>query len=684
MRSREGFIKSIPGYYSKSINKVEDKIIYFIVFFFVFSVTFILLSCDRKKQSNEHNILRSFTKEDYLGSTKKDSLKIVISGLTPSNLKNNLLFDISYHYYQQKDSAEFLFWNQKTFDLSKELKDTLRIAEAHWDLANFYFQLEKSDSAFYHYRRASQLYKQKGDSSHYAGMLLNIGMLQRYARDFSKSEATTLEALKIVIREDDKRRMYIGYNSLALLFNELSEYSNSLVFHEKALQVARELNQPNFEAATLNNMGLVHSNLQQYSKAMFYYERAMAIDSLKVKDRQLYAMLLGNHAYATMKIDPKAEVMPQFIRSLKIREDIGHRAGIATNKNHIGEYLLLQGDTVKAEEYLLSAKKIAEEYALTMDLLNALRLLSKIDPVRAQEAFESYVALNDSLKSAERAVQVKFARIELQTDEYRAKNEQLSRERPWIVAGSGSVIGLLFFTFVFWRQRTRNRKLQLEHEQEKINGQIYNLMLSQENKIEEGRRNEKKRISRELHDGVLSVMYGIRFNLSSLVSRTDETSTNNKKRLLDHLKNVEEEIRNISRGLQKEGTKDIGFVQLVQNYCSKQEELINIKGEFYSDPSIAWRDISIDVQMNLFRIIQEAIQNIRRHSRAEDFSVELRKTEEEMLQLLIKDSGAGFNPDRRTKGIGLKNIQERVEQMAGIFKIVSGVDGTKLDIILKT
>lgn len=630
------------------------------------------------------NVVKDFSKEKYFNSKNKDSLKSLILALPPSTLKNDLLFDISYQYLQEQDSINFFFWNDKTFDLSKELKDTLKIAESHWDRASFYYAREKADSAFYHYRKAAKLYKQQQDDAHYSGMLLNIGILQRHARDLVRSEASTTEGLKIAIRRKDKNRMYIGYNSLALLHNHLGEYSNSLGFHKKALKVAQELQKPQWEITTLNNMGVVHENLEQYKDAISYYKRALTIDSNDIKETRIYPMLIDNIAYSRFKMDSTADVLPEFQRSLELRQKIDHQSGIVIQKIHLGEYFLAKGDTAQAEDYFKSAKKLAKDIHQPREILTALRFFSKVNPENSQEAFDSYVTLSDSLEREERAAQAKFARIELQTDEYISHNRQLVEERSWILIGSGSAVALLFLTFVLWRQRANNKKLELEHEQQKMNAQIYNLMLSQEKKIEEGRKNEKLRISRELHDGVLSSMYGIRFNLSNLLTKNDEDSIKSQKMLLNHLKNIEEEIRNISRDLQKEEeSKDTGFVHIVDDYCAKQKEVIGIEGEFENDPTISWSDIAVEDQMNLFRITQEAIQNVRRHAGATFFSVNFKKPEEGLLQLTIRDNGLGFDIDKKTKGIGLKNIKERVEQMEGTIKIHSGNEGTELHIWVK-
>src|SRR5690606_27519289 len=109
-----------------------------------------------------------------------------------------------------------------------------------------------------------------------------------------------------------------------------------------------------------------------------------------------------------------------------------------------------------------------------------------------------------------------FARIRFETDEYIQENEQLLLERTIVfVLGIGLIV-ILSLLYFLRLQRVRNKQLLLEKEQQIANEEIYKLMLAQQSKLEEGRLNERFRISEELHDGVLSKIYGTRMGLGLL------------------------------------------------------------------------------------------------------------------------------------------------------------------------
>ena len=94
-----------------------------------------------------------------------------------------------------------------------------------------------------------------------------------------------------------------------------------------------------------------------------------------------------------------------------------------------------------------------------------------------------------------------------------------------------------------------NSQLKFKQKQQESNQEIYNLMLSQQGKFEEGKQLEQKRISEELHDGILGEMLGIRLILSGLNEREDQASIDQRAALIEKLRDLEEEIRTISHEL---------------------------------------------------------------------------------------------------------------------------------------
>lgn len=651
----------------------------FIPSFFLILFSTVSLSC-HSNSSKEKEQLPSIEKDLYLQNNNKDSLREVIMRIPDSPEKNNLLFDLSYHYYSEENNAEFQYWNQQTFRLSNALHDTLKIAESHWDLGNSFYRDEKVDSAFYHYRKAAQYYKVKGERYLYARMLLNIGILQKNIKDYSNSEANTLTALKIILPLGKHRQIYIGYNNLGILYNQLSEYENAIKYHNKAFFSAKELSDNYLKAASLNNIGVVYEKMGLYGKGIDYYQQALEIPDIRTKNMRLYAMIIDNMAYSRFKLDKDSSVLPEMLEALHLREQEGYEAGIVINKLHLGEYYLTQGDTLKGKNYFLHAKELAENGHLHRDILQSLLFLSKSDKEKSNFYLENYIRLNDSLEKNERSVLSKFARIELETDAFIAENQQLTEERKWVLGGAGGAVFMVVLIFVIWRQKSQNKKLELEQAQQKANEEIYDLLLAQQHKLEEGRHQEKERISKELHDGVLGKLFGTRLMLESLFGKSDLESLESKKKYLNDLRLIEEEVRNISHDLNADFFHlKQSFLDVLQEYLAEQKKIGNFELLLINDEQISWDELSSEIKINLFRIFQEAVNNIIKHADADLVSITCNKYDDR-IEIVIFDNGKGFEVNDRKKGIGLRNMHSRVTKLNGHFSLSSDSHGTQIEL----
>ena len=220
-------------------------------------------------------------------------------------------------------------------------------------------------------------------------------------------------------------------------------------------------------------------------------------------------------------------------------------------------------------------------------------------------------------------------------------------------------------------QKAKNRELLFKQEQQKVNEEIYNLMISQQNDVETIRVIEKKRVAQELHDGVLGRMFGVRMNLDSLNNNNDELSFEQRKSYIVELKNIEQDIREISHDLNREKSELINnFVAIVVDLLEDQKKTFSPKLISNIDSNIKWELMSNAVKINLYRIIQESLQNINKYANASAIRIEFKRGIDTIL-LNIVDDGIGFNVNKAKKGIGLQNMLSRVNECNGTFEINS-------------
>ncbi len=192
---------------------------------------------------------------------------------------------------------------------------------------------------------------------------------------------------------------------------------------------------------------------------------------------------------------------------------------------------------------------------------------------------------------------------------------------------------------------------------------------------------ERKRISEELHDGVLGKLFGIRLNLEFLNLNTEKDKVSKNKKFLQELHEVEKEIRNVSHDL---GTN----IPEISNFNATIEELMkskSIQGGFKYQlnilPKINWEQFETKVVLNAYRILQEILHNIVKHAKADNVNLLIERDQNNLI-FNIKDDGVGFNINSKSsEGIGVNNVVSRTNKINGKIKIDSEINsGTVIEL----
>lgn len=189
-------------------------------------------------------------------------------------------------------------------------------------------------------------------------------------------------------------------------------------------------------------------------------------------------------------------------------------------------------------------------------------------------------------------------------------------------------------------------------------------------KQEEQRAEERQRISEELHDGVLGKLFGTRMGLGFL-SVSNEKSKEKYYVFLNELQEIEKEIREVSHKLSVNlDGSDIGFIGIVKQLLNDKGNLGGFNYTLDIDNSINWEQVNEIGKVNLYRIIQEVLQNIIKHANAENIKVAFLSKDGNIVVDII-DDGVGFETSKAKKGIGINNIKSRVKRFQGVFNVVS-------------
>jgi signal transduction histidine kinase len=594
-------------------------------------------------------------------------------------LKPLKLSTIAYQFYKLKDTSSFFEVNSAALELATKTNQAYAIGDTHWNLATYYIEGEIYDQAYYHFNKALPFFLNNNFKKEASKILIGMANIRGKYKDYIGSENLVVKSIQLSKEINNTHNIISYYNLLGVLQYELKEYNKSTFYYNKALNFYNKLNKK--ERASLNfslfnNLGKSLTAKEEYQKALYYFDLEI---KNKISPLDL-ARIIDNKALCKLKMGDTIGVKEQLFKALKIRDSLKSTEGIITSKIGLSNYYKIVHLNDIALEYAKEANMLAKKIKNGGDYLTSLKQLSVLDPKNSKTYLDRYIEFNDSLITVERRMRNKFSRIQFETDEYIEETERLSEQRIWILISSIGgllILSLLYFVRV---QRVQNEKLSIEAEHQKANEEVYVLTLQQQAKLEEERIKERNRISEELHDGILGKLFGTRFGLGFLpLQGTDETLEKHQS-LLNELQDIEKEIRDVSHKLSDNfNSTDINFTSIIKQLLEDKSIIGNFTHSIEFDPEIAWKDVNEVTKANIYRIIQEALQNIIKHAKAKHVSLKFGLSGNS-LSISIQDDGVGFNVKKGKKGIGIKNINSRLEKLKGKITIKSelGVGTTLL------
>ena len=612
------------------------------------------------------------------------------NAITIDSVKARYFATLSLAALKLNDSVLFREINSKALLYTYKIKDSTRIAEAHWDLASFFNKHAIKDSSYYHYNEAYKIYLNLKNNSGQASMLYNMGNIQSHIGDYIGSEITIIKAIELLKPLNKNKKLYRCYNILGNNAASIKEYSRAIEHHNKALYYLKESKDQNVlsKQTTNNNIAVVYQKQGQPKKAITYLTKVISYDSMYYKSPRLYARALNNLGYNKYEINDTQELPGLFFKAYDIFDSIGNLSGKSIAAYNLAKYYLKEGDSTKALFNIKQARNFTQEVNDNDLLVEILRLLPKIDPNNTRHYTQEYLTLSDSLQQQERKIRDKFARIRFETDEVNAENKLINAENEllakqkqlWLVV---AVIILLIAAsvFIIVNQRTKNKILKFEQKQQASNEEIFNLLLAQKKSIEEGKQIEQRRISEELHDGVLGKMLGARMMLLGLNKKTDLEAISERAKVISNLQNIEIEIRSISHELSHAAYQKINnFIVSIKDLLDDIQNSSKISINFKFSETLDYDVLSSDIKINLYRMIQESLQNSVKHSECDCIDLNF-IADVEFLKISIVDNGKGFSVKKEKKGIGMRNITSRIKKVNGTWTIDSIIgEGTTINL----
>jgi signal transduction histidine kinase len=558
--------------------------------------------------------------------------------------------------------------------LANKLKDTVALAYTYNNLGFYHNQDYKTDSAYFYFSKALKLFASQKMLEDEFEALMYIANIQETEKDYVGSEENAIKAIKILnslpANEVSLEKLWqlnnlIGINSL-----KLKAYDKAIEYHNKALEIVKKQRGNGYynKLYTTNNLAEVYKSKGDIDQSISLYQKVIdQKDSYYEDDPAFYAIALANLAYSKSLKKKKdlEQIKKMFYEAKNISDTLDDQLAKTGISIDIARFYTDIKENDSAYYYAERSRNLSEESSNNELLLKSLLILAELKPgEEGKQYLTRYIKLGDSLLNVERNGRNKFARLEFETDELEAENEQISKENLYLIILSIGLLLTAILVYIVFTQRAKNKELKLVQTQQQATEDIYNLMLGQQDKVDDARAKEKIRVSKELHDGVLGRLFGTRLSLDSMNFKDGKEAMTTRANYIGELKSIEEDIRKISHELNTDFVSGSGFMDIVTELIETQTQAYNLQQKFDYTDDISWDLVPNKTKINIYRIIQESMQNIYKHANAKAIKISI-SLEKRVICLDIIDDGDGFDTAKSSKGIGLKNMTSRVEEIDG-------------------
>jgi signal transduction histidine kinase/Tfp pilus assembly protein PilF len=678
-----------------------------------------------------------FTVSSFSQLQKKiDSLYEVYEKADDPLKKHTVFYDIGRLYVGVNlDSATSIL--SQTIAEAKQFKNDSLILKSQLGMALALSRMSKNDSARYYYSASEQILKDFQHSELQKTLYINRGILFFYERKYDQAGDEFQRALDVALAENHYEDIGRCYNNIALCRAYVGKYEEALQMHIKSAELAEKLGNKLGLAQSYNNIGLVYSDLGDNKKAEEYLIKSLEIKKTEGSNVDIIGSYI-NLGNTTRKIGVETKNKETLTRArdyynkgLELSKEINYvrgrnniyvslaviettlenyDKGIELGKKAVA-YSLENKDTRSElnarinlgdayrfkKQYILAEKELLKALDVTRESNNlnyekeTVLLLSKLyegkgSYRKAYDFHKLYSQLNDSIASTD--VQNKVNELETKYQTTKKEKEiaeqkqalldkelQLQNRNLYILLVSSALLILMIVSFSFYkRQQFKRQQLQKELDLKDALAKI-----KTQNKLQE----QRLEISRDLHDNIGSQLTFIISSIDNLKYVSKDINEKLKGKLANISSFTFDTIHQLRDTIWAMNKNEITLEEFYGRILSYIEKIKEVKPDlqFNTENTISERFVFSSVEgMNLFRVIQESINNSIKHANAKNIDLSLSQ-EGKDLSIIIKDDGKGFDLNTVEVGNGLSNIESRISSIKGTVSIESTVnEGTIISI----
>lgn len=589
----------------------------------------------------------------------------------PDTNKVKSLSDLCWDYrFISADSA--LIFGEQALRLAKKINFTKGIAQAYNDMAIIFIDRANYRRASEYLDESMKIREQLYDLPGIASIYNKLGIIDQKQGRLKEALEHQISALKIYQKLGQDK--WIGYclNNIAIIHQNLGNLDKALEYHQKALEYRVKMKDELGEATSYGNMANLYSRMHDTISAIGYYEKALSL-SRRLRNDELISGNLSNMANISLAQKDYDKAMKIYRESLEIRERLGDSKGISSTLSRIGTVYTETRQYKEAAKALNRSLSIAKNISVTEEELSALLGLAKLMALTNQldssfVLMKTYIASKDSVYDARIKQQILDVQSQYETDKLEQDLELVKKDKEFTeirLVQRKTQIMLLIFVFIsiigagiflFYRHQARQKATA---NAERISEQELRMSA-----VFQAQEEERRRIAKELHDGVGQTISAIKMNYQSLAQKASENNLVIDFNKIGHmLDNAGKEVRSISHQMIPKELEQFGLVPAVEGMLNLNLEHSTVQYQFEHS---GFEDrMGTHIELVLFRVLQELVSNVLKHSKASELNVQLVKLKSHVV-LNVSDNGIGFDVEQKEKnGIGLLNIASRINGIKG-------------------
>ncbi|MEM5540058.1 ATP-binding protein [Olleya sp. AS48] len=457
---------------------------------------------------------------------------------------------------------------------------------------------------------------------------------------YDDSEVSAVEALKILdglkVNNYNTKLTTGVLNLLGQVYNQKNMFDKANETYLKALSITSTSRD---SLVLYNNISNIYKNQKLYNKAQSTLIKATNLFN-RVEDSIEKARVIDNLGFIKFKLNNHG-AFDDFKTAYTIRQNVDNLAELYPSYKNLSEYYLSKKDTVQALSFAIKAYDVANK-------VNSLSY--KLDAVKTRynlgdnTVFKEYSFLNDSLLKATKLSQNKFALLKYNVSKSQLQS-QIEKAQKQIYQLLAVVILILALGLLYF--------FRAKHKKEKLK-EVYTT---------------ETRISKKVHDEVANDVYQIMTKLQSKATINED--------FLDDLEKIYIKTRDISKEnstINVNQDFEILLTDLLANYSSNQVNVIT-----KDIAKVDWKKVSDVKKTALYRVLQELMTNMKKHSQA-NIVVVVFSQNNKKVTINYNDNGVGT---LLKKNNGLQNVENRIQSVNGTITFTSTVNkGFKANIIL--